>query len=99
MDWGNILYEVGRTLYVIVGWLINMVLVAYGFVVEKAGAPAGFLFLILMFAVIPFLLINQMISKWQQGLEGLQIGAAKLFVRLVVVGLLTFGIMFLVATA
>ena len=52
-----------------------------------------------MFVVIPFLIGFFSISRVQQRLESVQAWSAKLFIKLIAIGLLTFTMLYLIATA
>jgi len=97
MTWQEIVWEILRLFGVVATFIYNMVLVSYNFVVQQQGAAAGFLFLIVMFVVIPFLVGFFSISRVQQKVESLQAFLAKLFIKLILIGLLTFTMMFLMA--
>ena len=99
MTWQEVLSEILRILIVGFAFVYNMILVSYNFVVQQQGEAAGFLFLIVMFVVIPFLIGFFSISRVQQKVESLQAFLAKLFIKLILIGLLTFTMMFLMATA
>ena len=77
----------------------QMIVTSHTYVAEQAGTAAGFLFLIIMFVVIPFLIGFFSISRVQQRLESVQAWSAKLFIKLIAIGLLTFTMMYLIATA
>ena len=99
MNWQEILWEILRIFYVILEFVFNMMLVSYDFVIQQQGEAAGFLFLLVMFVVIPFLVGFFSISRVQQRVESLQAFLAKFFIKLILIGLVSFTLMFLVATA
>jgi len=99
MTWQEILWEILNIIYVGLGFIYNMMLVSYNFVVQAQGEAAGFMFLLVMFVVIPFLVAFFSISRVQQKVESLQAFLAKFFIKLILIGLVTFTMMFLMATA
>ena len=99
MTWQEIIWEILRLIIVVAGFFYNMMLVSYNYVVQQQGEAAGFLFLIVMFVVIPFLVGFFSISRLQQKVESLQAFLAKFFIKLIAIGLVAFTLMFLVATA
>lgn len=99
MDWQSILWEIIRIAGVLLDFAYQMIVTSYTYVAEQAGTAAGFLFLIIMFVAIPFLVGFFSISRVQQRLESVQAWSAKLFIKLIAIGLLTFTMMYLIATA
>lgn len=99
MNWEEIGWEILRIFYVGLSFFWNMMNVSYNFVVQAQGEAAGFLFLILIFVVIPFLVAFFSISRVQQKVESLQAFLAKFFIKIILIGIMTFTLMFLVATA